>query len=63
VAEEYFEAGPERGRAVRWKARREPYVIRLKTIDLLSPSSVMAVYAVAGLGAGGGALAVPPLSG
>lgn len=61
MAEEYFDPGPERGRAVRWKARREPYAIRAKRANLLGASSVMTVCAVAGLAAGGAALATPPL--
>jgi hypothetical protein len=61
VAEEYFGAGPDSGQSVRWKTRRRPYTIRVKTVDLLSASSVMAVCAAAGLAAGGVALAIPPL--
>jgi len=61
VAEEHFDAVPDRGRNVRWKARRRPYALRVRTVDLLSASSVMVVCAVAGLAAGGVALATPPL--
>jgi hypothetical protein len=61
VVEESFDAVPDRGQATRWKTRRKPYAIRVKAADLLSPSSVMAVCAGAGLAAGGVALATPPL--
>jgi hypothetical protein len=61
VAEEYFDAVPDGGQAVRWKARRRPYVIRVKAVDLLGASSVMVMCAGAGLAAGGVALATPPL--
>ncbi len=60
MAEEYFGAGPESGQTVRWKARRRPYTVRVKMVDLLSAPSVMTVCAVAGLAAGGVALAIPP---
>ncbi len=50
-----------RGETARHRARRGPYAIRVRIVDLISPAGVMGVCAAGGLVAGGGALAAPSL--